>query len=247
MTATIPPPTSPPAIAEESSSASAPTFLELWREREKKKPPVLTQASFMEYFSKQLLFPRHIPETALCDVGPILSLVSRHGEAVDESSGKDGTFNNAALDSLRSIASQCATYKDKAVLNHNEFQHKRSVELREQLEQEEDDDTTGNGTSSDAITIVQQPPYHPEYTPLPVPGNYLLSKIHGANYNICLAKAACPHQTRRLLACWKSADPEWVKTMEQKDMEEHVCAEEREGVERCIGLSVQRVMKELLG
>lgn len=245
MTATMPSPAPPSAIEEER--ASTPTFLERWLENEPKKPPALTEASFMEYFTKQLLFPKHIPETALCNVSPILALVSRHGEAAGDSHSEDGTPSNTALESVRQIAAQCATYKNKAVLNHNEFQHKRSIELQEQQQQEHYDATGDSDPSTTTDVIVEQPPYHPEYTPLPVPGNYLLTKIHGANYNICLAKAACPHRTERLLSCWKSADPGWVKKMEHDGTEEYVCAEEREGVERCLGLSVQRVMKSVLG
>lgn len=243
MTAALPPPAPPPAL-EEEESASAPTFLERWLEREPKKI-ALTEASFMEYFTKQLLFPKHIPETALCDVGPLLGLIARHGEEAagddDRGDGEDGAPARTALESVRRIAAQCATHKNKAVLNHNEFQHKRSVELQEQQEHDEDD------PSAAAAAIVEQPPYHPEYTPLPVPGNYLLTKIHGANYNICLAKAACPRRTQRLLDCWRGADPDWVKKMEEHGTEERVCAGEREGVERCLGLSVQRAMKEVLG
>mmetsp|Transcript_40608 Transcript_40608/g.74242 ORF Transcript_40608/g.74242 Transcript_40608/m.74242 type:complete len:290 (-) Transcript_40608:102-971(-) len=287
MTATLPPPPPPPPPAmEEEPSSQQPTFLAQWLEKEKHKSPPETKRDYSEYYANQCLFPIHIPETAMCDVTPILSLLSRLGESddggIDSSDAKVSNngisssstsqekkstnimSNNenmtpahrSALDDMRKIASLCATYKDRAVLNRDEYHYKRAKLIKEQqLLQEQQNATatdTDNNVKSDksaanASNTPSPPPHHPEYTPLPLAGNFLLANIHGMNYNTCLANATCPDRTRRLLTCWESADPQWVKRMEQHGMEGYVCLEEREAVERCVGRSVQRVMKDVLG
>ena len=76
--------------------------------------------------------------------------------------------------------------------------------------------------------------------------NALLSKIHEANYNLCLANAVCPKRTGRLLSCWEKMNPRAAKIMAQQGLDHFVCLQEREAVERCIGLSVQKVMKDII-
>lgn len=198
----------------------------------------------------------------VCNADPLLSLISQHnldnnGIGTDTSGGSssqdDKSINSegryttpthrTALDDMRQIASLCSTYKTRAIVNNNEFRYKRA-KLKERQRQEK----SNNTESTDAFKSTQSPPpYHSEYTHLALAENFLLAKIHGANYNLCLAKATCPDRTSRLLKCWKSVDPQLLKMMEQEGMEDFICMQEREAVERCIGLGVQRVMKDILG
>jgi hypothetical protein len=77
--------------------------------------------------------------------------------------------------------------------------------------------------------------------------NYAMAKIHGSNYALCLAAAACPDRAERMVSCWAGADPRVVGMMERHGMGRYICSEERKAVERCVGGVVQKAMKDILG
>lgn len=260
-----PPPPPPPAIEEKPSNQ--PTFMEHWLEKNA-SPPINRSKQLREYLGKQCLFPTHIPYAIMCDVKPMHSLIANHiskesdgdddsDSATDVNIDQNIPTHRSPLDDMRKIASLCASYKTRSIVNYNEFQHKRSIQLIEQ--QREQQSTTEDDTDSSSENIANPPnkaaitsmptppPYHPEYTQLSLRQNAHLSKIHSANYNLCLANAVCPDRMRRLVSCWKGLDPRLVKMMKDEGIEAMICLEEKEAVERCVGLGVQRVMKDILG
>ncbi|KAL7552699.1 hypothetical protein ACHAWF_015936 [Thalassiosira exigua] len=236
----LPPPPPPPSVDDNL------TFLERWIEKEKKVEPSIE--SKREYFNNECLFPRHIPAAGIANVDPMISLISHqagkeHGmvgrseNSPGVESEEDLFLRKTALDDVRKIASLCATYDSRASINLEEFKYKRAVLRKEKASQ-----TLENAPSTTHI----QPPHHDEYSPLSIHENFLLARIHRANYNVCLAAATCPERTKRLAACWKRMDPQLIRLMEKEGVEGFVCLEEREAVERCVGLGVQRVMKAIL-
>ena len=237
-----PPPPPPPAIEDGDHKARQPSFIEQWIAKEKSKsPPSVNNNNKREYYEKQCLFPNHIPLAAHFDISPMIALISDHhletgsddtDDTSDLSNGQTQQ-HRSALDDVRKVASLCAaSYKTIAIQNHKEFQYKKA---KQQLEQQAD--------ASEEKELPPQPT--PSiYTDLSLPENFLMRNIHRANYNICLANATCPDQTEKLLKCWKSADKNWVKVASSF---EYICMDEREAVERCLGLGVQRVMKDILG
>lgn len=314
-----PPPPAPPQIPSQKEQRHPnPTFIEQWlvdNEKRKKNQKAASSSNISaekkninnkrEYFERQCLFPRHIPQSAMCNIEPMLYLIHDfHADAnynkitktsnVGTSPITNAAVTTAAWDDIRQIASHCATYKSRAEQNHIEFQHKRAVKIRQQqhhqkqsstpsaisieknnLDPPSSDISTSTSTSSihsnTSIPVAdsdnsaptttstiptkqrhlhpapQPPPFHPEYTPLTLPENFLLSKIHSANYNVCLAHASCPQLSSQLLACWKRSDPTWVQHMQQHGLEQYICTEERMAVERCVGRRVQNAMKNILG
>lgn len=261
---TFPPSPPPPPPLIEVQPPIQSTFIEQWLDTAEVKSPRKTEREYTEYFARQFLFPRYIPQSVLCNVDPILNLISHHVRESDGDNGnrKKGQLANitseekipeqrTALDDLREIVSLCATYKSRSVLNRNEFHHKRAMMLKEKQVRDQSSIVAYNVSSSPGdpqsmISTPSPPPYHAEYTPLKLQENFLLAKIHAANYNLCLANAICPDRMQRLLSCWRGSDPQWVKTMEKQGMESYVCLDERGAVERCVGLGVQRVMKDIL-
>jgi hypothetical protein len=314
----LPPPPAPPQIPSQKEQRHPnPTFIEQWlvdNEKRKKNQKAASSSNISaekkninnkrEYFERQCLFPRHIPQSAMCNIEPMLYLIHDfHADAnynkitktsnVGTSPITNAAVTTAAWGDIRQIASHCATYKSRAEQNHIEFQHKRAVKIRQQqqhqrqsstlsaisieknnLDPPSSDISTSTSTSSlhsntsiadsdnSAPTTTstiptnqrhylhpapQPPPFHPEYTPLTLPENFLLSKIHSANYNVCLAHASCPQLSSQLLACWKRSDPTWVQHMQQHGLEQYICTEERMAVERCVGRRVQNAMKDILG
>ncbi|KAL9184289.1 hypothetical protein ACHAXT_002375 [Thalassiosira profunda] len=248
----LPPP--PPAIADEPATSQPPTFIEKWLSKEKGQSPPPNNTSTRQYFEKQCLFPMHIPSGAHCNVEPVVSLIAHHdldgdGEASTNASDGSNTSTPAhrsTLDDVRKIAATCATYKSRALLNHNQFQYKRAMMLKAKRESEQST-AASDPTPGDSATALTPPPYHADYTPLSMPGNFLMAKIHSANYSLCLAGAFCPERTRSLVSCWRELDKADAKLMEQQGLEGFICLEEREAVERCVGLGVQRAMKDILG
>ena len=248
-TSTLKPPPPPPAAIEEQSP-NQPTFMQKWLEQEKAKLPSAQKQNAEQrrqklnaYFDKECLFPSYIPEEAMPDTEPLLALI--HDFDIDTDGEKSDVQHTSShrtpLDDIRKITSLCASYKTKALENRNEFQYKQAVKM---LEKEK---ATKNQSTDETSDLPSKPPHHPEYTPIPLSHNYLMANIHSANYNLCLANGICPTQTRRLLTCWQSLDPRWVKMMKEQGLESYICLEEREAVERCVGVGVQRVMKNILG
>ena len=240
-----PPPPPTPAIEDGDHKARQPSFIEQWIAKEKSKsPPSVNNNNKREYYEKQCLFPNHIPLAAHFDISPMIALISDHhletgsddtDDTSDLSNGQTQQ-HRSALDDVRKVASLCAaSYKTIAIQNHKEFQYKKAKQQREQ--------------QADASEEKELPPQPTPsiYTDLSLPENFLMRNIHRANYNICLANATCPDQTEKLLKCWKSADKNWVKAMQRTGNDEYICMDEREAVERCLGLGVQRVMKDILG
>mmetsp|Transcript_23129 Transcript_23129/g.50097 ORF Transcript_23129/g.50097 Transcript_23129/m.50097 type:complete len:279 (-) Transcript_23129:2087-2923(-) len=276
MVTLIPPPPPPPPPEMEEQPPSQPTFIKQWLEKEQSKPPPHIKNNKREYFAKQCLFPSYITEAAMCNVDPLLSLISHHLEESDGGIDGDAVKNNipgasrekkstnisnnehsspthrTAIDDVRKNVSLCATYKSRAVLNYNEFQYKREIKIKEKRQGEQPTETntpedTNASDKPESTPTSSKPPYHPEYTPLELRENFLMANIHSANYNLCLANATCPNRVKRLLTCWESVDPQWVNMMQQQGMDGFVCMEEKEAVERCVGLGVQRAMKDILG
>jgi len=319
-----PPPPGPESIAADQPQTSQqqqhqPTFIEQWlvdEERRKKHQRAAASTSKLsahKYIERQYLLPLHIPPSAMCNIDPMIHLISDFIADTSNTNNANGETTAAtpaaatnksriaksatAWDDIRQIASRCATYKSRAEQNHIEFQYKRAVKVHDRQEQEQRrqhqqqyleqsasssttifdnnnlDPSTLTTNSSSATTIpitsttdgetitsttattthpmkqrqLHPPPFHPEYTPLTLSENFILSKIYSANYNVCLAHTSCPQLSSRLLSCWKRSDPAWVQHMKEHEMERYVCMEERMAVERCVGRRVQNAMKDILG
>lgn len=197
----------------------------------KQLPTSENNQSKQQWFSKQCLFPTYINEAAMFDTSPLLSLLHDHGIGSDDSALSHPSDKQTTIDEMRKIANLCANYKTRAIQNRKEFEYKRATVAKEKQVE---------------TKLPPKPPDHPEFTPLKPAENLLLAKIHGTNYNLCLARAVCPQRTNGLLSCWKSTDPRVVKLLAEQGLGHLMCMEEREAVERCIGLSVQRVMKDII-
>lgn len=184
-----------------------------------------------QWFHKQCLFPAHITESAMFDTSPLLSLLHDHGIGSDDSSLMHPSDKQTAVHEMRKIASLCSNYKAAAIQNKQEFEYKRALIAKEKRSE---------------INVPSKPPEHHEFTPLKPAENLLLNKIHGTNYNVCLARAVCPQRTSNLFSCWKRTEPRVVKALAEQGLDQLMCIEEREAVERCIGQSVQRIMKDII-
>jgi hypothetical protein len=67
--------------------------------------------------------------------------------------------------------------------------------------------------------------------------------IHEMNYKFCLSQVSCPERMNRLASCWGSTGPVLIKQATEAGQEGLICLNEREGVERCSGALVQRLMR----
>eukprot|EP00984_Skeletonema_dohrnii_P032962 scaffold28185_cov121-Skeletonema_dohrnii-CCMP3373.AAC.3 len=224
-----PPPPPPPPPSESKDE----TFIDGWLQQKSKQLPSSEniQRKRQQWYSKQCLFPTHITESSMVDTSPLLSLLHDHAIESDDSSLRHPSDKQTTVDEMRKIASLCATYKTTAIQNKQEFEYKRAVIAKERQSE---------------IELPAKPPDHPEFTPLKPAENVLLAKIHGTNYNLCLARAVCPQRTNNFLKCWKSTDPRVVKALAEQGLDQLMCMEEREAVERCIGQSVQKIMKDII-
>jgi hypothetical protein len=226
-----PPPPSPPTSSVIDKEASS--FIDDWLEQNNKQSAINPVESKRQYFEKQCLFPTYITDRSMCDVSSLRSMLHDHKIESNDSPLKTSTDEQSTLiDEMRKIASLCAHYKSTASKNRQELEYKQAIIAKEEQK-------------IDTRTIPDQPP-HSEFTPMKPAENALLSKIHEANYNLCLANAVCPKRTGRLLSCWEKMNPRAAKIMAQQGLDHFVCLQEREAVERCIGLSVQKVMKDII-
>jgi len=201
-------------------------------------PPSEGETAFINkqnYFASQYSFPTYITASAVCDVSPLLSLL--HDLKIESINSTTisllPTDNRATIDEIRKIVSLCSHYKSTAIQNQKEFEYKRSIIAKEK-----------QNTSTKNIPV--QPPYHSDFTPMKPGENLFMSKIHSTNYNLCLASAVCPQRTRSLLSCWKNLDHRVAKALASKGLDQFIWVEEREAVERCIGLSVQKLVKDII-
>jgi len=273
----LPPPPPPPPTKGEPTKQQPTFIEQWLKEEKEKSPKAKTRQYYYEQcmFPRHVpskAMPDVDPTLSLIFHHGEEQTTSNSDGAKDVGGSMSPT-HRTALDDFRKVVSLCATYKDRSIANHKEFRYKRAIKLKEKQMREEqnmidattaDDAAESNTTLSNKTTATAdvpakqakqqsapptppRPPDHSEYTPLPIGGNHYLSKIHEVNYNLCLANAACPERTKRLTRCWKRVDPRTMKAMEEQGMESFVCSEEREAVERCVGLSVQRVMKDILG
>jgi hypothetical protein len=289
--ATIPPPPPPPTPAEDdfedaissttTNNQQPPSFIQLWIENERSERTTKMnywQQVKNEYFEAQCtLFPRYIPESAICNVDSMIHLISEHcpplsssssiaaGEDVNDDSGRwnngDGGSDGSSaplssltadttttLDNVRRIATQCSIYHAKAVKNYKQYEYKRALKnIHIDSNQQRIIKQSTDNTDNIPIPIPQRPNYHSEYTPMSYQENYAMTKIHERNYNICLAQHTCSYRTNALLKCWRSLDPQWVKYMDYHKLGHYICANERKGVERCVGGITQQAMKDILG
>lgn len=270
-----PPPPPPPPTEDDFDDANRSThnqqpqsFIQLWIDNERSERTTKMnywQQKKREYFEAQCsLFPRYIPELAICNVDSMIHLISEHcpplsssiaaGEDVndvgrlnndDGSGAPPSSSTNTTMDNVRQIATQCSSYHTKAIQNYKQYEYKRALKnIHIDSNQQRIFKSTDN---IDDLPIPQRPVQHSEYTPMTYQENYAMTKIHERNYNICIAQNTCSHRTEALLTCWKSLDPQWVKYMDKHNMGQLICANERKGVERCVGGITQRVMKDILG
>jgi hypothetical protein len=250
-----------------------PTFIQHWLEREKgneRKHLEHWRRKKREYFDGQRSFPGHIPESAMCNVNSMMYLISEYcpdggvvvvvggggpGEGVDNDDDDDRRDNaslrsgrgnalvpatrGTALDDARRIAARCAEYRSIALHNISEFNYKRA------LKDVAIDKDQRRGDLPPPVPA--RPPHHPEYTPMSLRENFAMARIHGRNYELCLAMAACPDRAERMVSCWAGEDPGVVGIMDRHGMGRYICSEERKAVERCVGMEVQRAMNEILG
>lgn len=223
-----PPPPPPPESKNE-------TFIDDFLQQNSGKLPNAEdrERERQQWFFKQFLFPTHIPESAIADTSPLLSLLHDHGIESDDRSLTHPSDMQTTVDEIRKIASLCANYKSTAIQNKKEFEYKRAVIAKEKQ-------------SETNLPEPEKPPDHPEFTPLKPAENLFLAKIHGRNYQLCLARAVCPQRTESLLSCWKSTEPRVVQALAEQGLDQLMCIEEREAVERCIGQSVQHIMKDII-
>lgn len=226
-----PPPPPPPASSVIDKGASS-SFIDDWL-KQNKQSAINPVESKREFFAKQCLFPTYITDRSMCDVSSLRSMLHDHKiESNDSPLTLSTDEQSTAIDEIRKIASLCAHYKSIASKNRQELEYKQAINAKEKQ-------------NIETITIPDQPP-HSDFTPMKPAENALLSKIHEANYNLCLANAVCPERTGRLLSCWKNMNPRTAKIMAQQGLDYLVCVQEREAVERCIGLSVQKVIKDTI-
>lgn len=282
--ATTPPPSRPPPPVEDDfDDASSRTnnqqphgFVQLWIDNERSERTTKMnywQQKKREYFETQCsLFPRYIPESAICNVDSMIHLISEHcpplsstadaaaaaGECVndggrlsnDDSSGSapppPPPSTNTTMDNVRQIATQCSIYHTKAVQNYKQYEYKRALK-NIHIDSNEQRIIIQSTDDDNYLPIPQRPNHHTEYTPMTVQENYAMTKIHERNYNICIAKMTCSHRTEQLLSCWNRLDPQWIKYMDKHNMGQLICANERKSVERCVGGNTQRAMKDILG
>ena len=272
---TSPPPTPPPHPAEDyfddaSSSTTnnqqPPSFIQLWIENERSERTTKMnywQQKKREYFETQCsLFPRYIPESAICNVDSMIHLISEYcplgnsvaaGEDVndvgrlnndDTGSAPSSLSTDTTLDNVRQIASKCSIYHTKAVQNYEQFEYKRALK---NIHIDANQQRIVQSTDNDLPIPKKRPNHHSEYTPMSYQENYAMTKINERNYNICIAKMSCARRTEALLTCWNGLDPQWVKYMDKHNMGQFICANERKGVERCVGGITQRAVKDILG
>mmetsp|Transcript_376 Transcript_376/g.989 ORF Transcript_376/g.989 Transcript_376/m.989 type:complete len:184 (+) Transcript_376:190-741(+) len=181
------------------------------------------------------MFPSHIPRSLHCKNESLLSLVNKFGELIEGREDELLSPNTAASD-FRDVISLCSTYKTRAVENRDEFEFKKA-KLQQQKQAAE-------GVEAEEIDLPAQP-LASEFTPLSAQENFLLASIHAANYNLCIGNAICPGRTAKLMTCWKRTDSRVIQQFKEHGMDRFVCQEERKAVERCLGNSVQRVMKDI--
>ena len=222
-----PPPPPPPSVIKEE------TFIDDWLKQKDKQQPNAEERKRkrQQWYHNQCLFPTYITESAMVNTSPLLSLLHDHGIESNDSSLTHPSDKQTTVDEIRKIASQCANYKAAAIQNKQEFEYKRALLAKEKRSE---------------VKVPSKPPDHAEFTPLKPAENLLLNKIHGTNYNVCLARAVCPERTNNLFSCWKSTDPRVVKAMAEQGLDQLMCIEERESVERCIGQKVQTIMKDII-
>mmetsp|Transcript_30966 Transcript_30966/g.61722 ORF Transcript_30966/g.61722 Transcript_30966/m.61722 type:complete len:288 (-) Transcript_30966:69-932(-) len=234
------------------------------------------QSELNELIKKESVFPLHIPASAIPQARPLISFFGSNGisEEIESSGGcasselrrpigsssrieekknserttdaaSDASFiHRTAVEDVRKIAYLCATYKSKMLANRHEYEYKRQVRINKQHQQQLQLEP---GSTLSQKSEPTPPKYHPEYTPLSAEGNKIMMSIHGANYNVCLARAACPEKTKKLVSCWKRLSAKESAALAEAGLGEYVCLEERKEVERCIGSGVQRAVKDILG
>ena len=224
----------PPPPASSVTDKEAPSsFIDDWLEQNNKQSAINPAESKRQYFEKQCLFPTYITDRSICDVSSLRSMLHDHKiESNDVPLTLSTDEQSTSIDEIRKIASLCAHYKSIARKNRQELEYKQAIIAKEKQ-------------NIDTRTIPDQPS-HSEFTPMKPAENALLSKIHEANYNLCLANAVCPTRTGRLLSCCNKMNPRAAKIMAQQGLDHLVCVQEREAVKRCIGLSVQKVMKDII-
>lgn len=231
------------------------TFIEMGGEEKEKSGVILNNIRNQKRnkrLEEQCIFPTHIPSTAHCDITPMLSLISNHineNHINENMMNQNNNTHRTALNDMKKVASLCASYKNIVLQNQNEFQYKRAVYINNKQKEASRSDMLNEEVESEVAVSNNQLPPRPEvtqYTDLTPMENQMMARIHDANYNLCLAKATCPDRTDKLLSCWKQSDPQVVNYAQENGIEGMICMEERNAVERCVGLSVQRVMKDII-
>ena len=171
----------------------------------------------------------------------------------DELASKDiaelPQFRTAVQD-FTQLLSLCGSYKHTADANQKEakYKHKRwnlNKQKKKVMQQSEED-------ANEKLTILEnklsklKPPPHSEYTPLTIDQNYYLSQINSVNYRLCLAYKSCPARTKEYVSCLEGIDEKEMDRLAEKGLGSMICLEERQALERCVGLGVERVVKEIL-
>ena len=230
----LPPPPLPRGSDGENEGDEGPTFIDRLYTEEKLQAETRRQDKQAKYTS-QCLFPSHIPRSLHCKNESLLSLVSKFDE-LREGREDEQLCPNTATSDFKDVISLCSTYKTRALKNRDEFEFKKA-KLQQQKQAAEGVDTA-------EIDLPAQPQAS-EFTSLSAQENSLLASIHAANYNLCLGNAICPDRTAKLMTCWRRTDSRVIQQLKERRLDRFVCWEERKAVERCLGNSVQRVMKDI--
>jgi hypothetical protein len=234
----------PPSAPSSEKSTQQPTFLEKF-----------IQANLspkQEFIVPPCLIPERTPEDAFKYIDPMLSLETSDFFK-DELASKDiaelPQFRTAVQD-FTQLLSLCGSYKHTADANQKEakYKHKRwnlNKQKKKVMQQSEED-------ANEKLTILEnklsklKPPPHSEYTPLTIDQNYYLSQINSVNYRLCLAYKSCPARTKEYVSCLEGIDEKEMDRLAEKGLGSMICLEERQALERCVGLGVERVVKEIL-
>jgi len=231
----LPPPPLPRVSGgEDGGDGEAPSFVDRLYHAERLQAES-SRREKQAYYTNQCLFPSHIPRSLHCSSDSLLSLINKFDELREGRQDEQLSPNTAASD-FRDVISLCSTYKTRALQNRDEFEYKKT-----KLQQKKQ---AAEGVDTADIDLPAQP-LASEFSPLSAQENFLLSSIHAANYNLCLSSAICPERTTKLVTCWRRTDGRVIKKLKEQGMDRFVCQEEREAVERCLGNSVQRVMKDI--
>ena len=236
-TSGIPP---PPPAPNDITGNSEPSFLQKFI-RENSQTTVTKQEQYTKKNLESLcLIPISIPEQALPDIKPLVSL----SESDLNKNIEQNEFCTAMQD-FREIVSLCANYQQTSDINRKIFQFKtKRLKLKKELRDAKDIEEKERVEQK--LLQLEEPLYNEEYSDLKVMQNYALANIYSVNRTMCVAHAVCPKQTKELVNCYNTLNPQVGMALAKQGLGTVICMDQREAVERCVGNASQRVVREAL-